>query len=241
MSPYELWDGYMRSYDFLTDIDGYARNLNDIALRANVERGSRVLDAGSGTGNLSILMKRAGARVSSCDFCFSAIQKHREKDPDADLQQLSLEESLPYPDGHFDAVCCASVLFALSQVGCKRAVKEFFRVTRPGGKVVITVPAKEAGLFPLVKMHIASKVRKLGVLHGVWAAAIAVPALLRVLYYNKKLRRMPDWSGFHAFKEDELKYLTRESGFQDIQCCRTYGNVFLLVAAEKPRKQKNAF
>lgn len=234
MSPYGIWDGYMRSYDFLTEVDGYKQNIKDIAQAAQVQQGMSVLDAGSGTGNLSLLLKSHGARIVSCDFCPSALGKHREKDPAATLVQASLEEPLPFENEQFDAVCCASVLFALSEQGCKQAVREFNRVLKPGGRLVVTVPAGEAKLMKLVRMHFTTKITRYGMLAGISRAIGSSAALGRVLYYNKKLKNLPDWHGFHAFTELELQSVVSQAGFEKIASGRTYGGVFFIVTAQKP-------
>ena len=46
----DLWNGYMRSYDYLSEIEAYRQNLRDVASRVRVATGTRILVAGSGTG-----------------------------------------------------------------------------------------------------------------------------------------------------------------------------------------------
>ena len=98
MQPRELWERYMGCYDYLTGVGSYLANLREIVAATALQPGSRVLDAGSGTGNLSLLLKELGAHVVSCDFSESALACHRKKDPQAELVQASLEERLPFRD-----------------------------------------------------------------------------------------------------------------------------------------------
>ena len=236
MSQAALWNGYMRGYDFLTKVDGYAENLRDIASALDVRPGEHVLDAGSGTGNLSIHLKARGAHVTSCDFSANALDAHRSKDPKALLIHASLEEPLPFPDGAFDAICCASVLFALSERGCRLALSEFRRTLKDGGRLVVTVPAKEASLLNLVRMHRASTTRRNGPVLGSFRFLTDLPALGRVLYYNRCLFRLPDWQGFHRFKEDELCRMVSAAGLEVRASRRTYGSCFTLIEAQKGLK-----
>ena len=231
MNSYSIWQGYMQSYDFLTKVDGYAQNMNDIATTANPFPGASILDAGSGTGNLSLLLKSKGAKVLSCDYSSVALARHKDKDPDATLMQASLEKPLSLPGQSFDTVCCASVLFALSQSGCDLALSEFHRVLRPEGRLVLTVPAQEAKLGKLVQMHLRTIAKAHGKVRGLPKFLADLPALTNVLYYNAKLKALPDWQGFHAFKEDELAGLVAKAGFERIERRRTYGGVFLMVSA----------
>lgn len=245
MSHFEIWEAYMRNYDFLTHVDSYTRNIQDVAaavafprlLREGAEGGvgsaMRILDAGSGTGNLSIALKEKGAQVVSCDFSPSALKKHLAKDQQANTLQASLEEPLPLADKEFDAVCCASVLFTLTERGCRLALREFSRVLKPGGQLVVTVPAPNQRNGNLIGLHFGGLMKKRGVLSGIARGLSHLPALARILYYNRKLGKLPDWQGFHRFSEAELRRCIAAAGFADLAVERTYGNRFLLVTAIK--------
>jgi ubiquinone/menaquinone biosynthesis C-methylase UbiE len=234
VNTYALWNGYMRSYDFLTKVNGYRENMLDIAAAAEVAPGMRVLDAGSGTGNLSILLKQFGAQVTACDYCESAIQAHRKKDSEAVIIKTSLEHPLEFRNESFERVCCASVLFALTKGGCEQTIREFFRVLKPGGRLVITVPSNEASLTRLMCMHWRTLRGRHGQLAALGVFIRDMPALSRVLYYNRLLRGLPDWAGFHRFTAEELESLVISAGFRTANVRRTYGGAFLLLAAAKP-------
>ena len=238
MPHLDLWDGYMRAYDFLTEVEGYNRSLQDIMAATGPRRGMRVLDAGSGTGNLSLALKAQGCEVVSCDFSANALAAHRAKDPEACLVQASLEEALPFTDGQFDAVCCASVLFALTRQGCRCAVREFHRVLRPGGRLVLTERAPDQRNHHLIGLHFRGLARRLGVLRGALRGLMDLPSMAKVLYYNRRLRSLPDWQGYHSFTEEELRELLGSAGFENAQTCRTYGGLFFLVKAHKPGAAK---
>jgi ubiquinone/menaquinone biosynthesis C-methylase UbiE len=233
MNPAQIWNGYMKSYDFLTQIDGYTQNILDVADAAEVKRGTRVLDAGSGTGNLSLLLKSRGAEVTACDFCSNALALHRAKDPSAKLVQASLEELLPFEVCEFDVVCCLSVLFALSRKGCNQALQEFRRVLVDGGRLVLTIPSSEARWNRLVGMHWKAVTRRHGWIGGFPRAMRDVPSLAKVLYYNKKLKELPDWQGWHRFTEEELIQLVIGAGFRNVIARRTYGGVFFMITASR--------
>ncbi len=232
-SQAELWNRYMTCYDFLTQIKGYDQNLQDLVQAIGPRLGQRVLDAGSGTGNLSIQAKKAGAVVTSLDYSESAIAIHRQKDPEARIHHASLENALPFEDMEFEAVCCASVLFALSPQGCRRALAEFHRVIRVGGRLIVTVPARSVRLRDLVRMHVRTVLERHGMVMGSLQFLRTLPALSRVLYYNRKLFYLPDWHGYHRFSETELTDLINQAGFEDLQVSRTYGGCFLMVKATR--------
>lgn len=233
MSTQQIWNGYMRSYDHLTEVDDYRRNLRDVMGQVRPRAGMAILDAGSGTGNLSIPLKAKGADVVAFDFSTSALRIHRAKDPDAKLVQGSLEEPLEFTSNAFDTVCCTSVLTALTRSGCELALREFHRVLKTGGKLVATVPAPEARVGNLVRMYWRSASGRYGRVRGALHLTLGLPSLVRILHYNRKISRLPDWQGFHMFKEKELGGLLVEAGFESIHIRRTYGGCFLLAVAMK--------
>ena len=115
--------------------------------KTGVARDAAVLDAGCGTGGM-ILRLRAqepGWRWSGIDFMPLACELARKRCPATgsgqaavDIREASIT-ALPFGDASFDAVVSADVICQV--VDADVAVKEFFRVLRPGGVVVINVPA----------------------------------------------------------------------------------------------------
>jgi SAM-dependent methyltransferase len=100
-----------------------------------------VLDAGCGTGGLILRLRAAHPewKYSGIDFMPLACELARERcGPDVDVRVASVTD-LPFADESFDAVVSADVICQV--VNPEVAVREFFRVLRPGGVVVINVPA----------------------------------------------------------------------------------------------------
>jgi SAM-dependent methyltransferase len=101
----------------------------------------RVLDAGSGITFFPyyLMESNPGLTVTCCDRDdyvgqvydkINSNQAHK-----VEFQRCDLS-SLPFPDGSFDSVYCISVL---EHTGNREAiVKEFRRVLRPGGQLIVT-------------------------------------------------------------------------------------------------------
>lgn len=98
-----------------------------------------ILDAGCGTGGLIRRLERmhSGWRWTGIDLEPLACEWARARCT-AKIIQGSLT-ALPFADGSFDAVVCADVLYHLDEDSA--ALRELCRVLRPGGWVVINVPA----------------------------------------------------------------------------------------------------
>lgn len=98
--------------------------------------GLRVLDAGCGSGRTMDMLAPMG-EVSGIDLDEGAIAAAGRRGH-ADVQVVAVEE-LPFADGTFDLITCLDVLEHTSDDVV--ALTELHRVLRPGGRIVITVPA----------------------------------------------------------------------------------------------------
>lgn len=100
---------------------------------------AEVLDAGCGTGGLIKTLNRSHPcwRFTGLDLMPMACGLARES-TQAEIVQGSVL-ALPYGDQSFDAVISADVICQVDDAAS--AVQEFARVLRPGGMVIINVPA----------------------------------------------------------------------------------------------------
>jgi len=109
---------------------------------ARVGPGSRALDVATGTGDLAVALRAAGAEVVGCDFSEEMLERARRKEPSARFEWADAL-ALPYDDDAFDAATVGFGARNFSDLG--RGLAEMARVVRPGGRVVvleITTPQK---------------------------------------------------------------------------------------------------
>jgi SAM-dependent methyltransferase len=93
------------------------------------------LDAACGTGRHTATLVAHGHRTIGVDSSPEMLERARHRVPEADLRQGDLT-ALPVPDGHVDVVVCALALAHLP--GLAPVFREFARVLRPGGHLVLT-------------------------------------------------------------------------------------------------------
>ncbi|ASW57827.1 class I SAM-dependent methyltransferase [Plantactinospora sp. KBS50] len=107
-------------------------------------RGTRLLDAGCGPGVVAALAAGRGARVTAVDAEPSMLALAARRVPGAGVLAALLPH-LPFPDGAFDV---AAGNFVINHVGRPVAtVAELRRVTRPGGRVALTIwPQPPSGM-----------------------------------------------------------------------------------------------
>ncbi|MFO7600877.1 MAG: class I SAM-dependent methyltransferase [Candidatus Desulfacyla sp.] len=99
-------------------------------------RGERILDAGCGTGVFTREIIEAGARVVGLELSFPMLARAREKlsgDPFTAVQGDM--NTLPFKDHSFDKSMSITAIEFIKDARC--AVEELFRVTRPGGLIVV--------------------------------------------------------------------------------------------------------
>jgi ubiquinone/menaquinone biosynthesis C-methylase UbiE len=94
-----------------------------------------VLDAACGTGRYSTFLAERGHEVTGVDQSGAMLDIARKKLPAADFREGDLT-ALPLPDDSVDAVVCALALVHVPDLSC--ALREFARVLRPGGRLVIS-------------------------------------------------------------------------------------------------------
>ena len=102
----------------------------------------RILDVCTGTGDMAIELCRfwkGKAHIDGLDFSRELINVGRKKVEDAKLRDLITfregnAEKLPYKDEQYEAI---TITFGLRNINDRlKALKEFYRVTKPGGRFV---------------------------------------------------------------------------------------------------------
>ena len=93
----------------------------------------RVLDVPTGTGILADRLRKMGFDISCCDinpsyFSISGLE----------IEIGDLNQSLPYPSESFDFITCVEGLEHLENPF--NALREFHRLLKPGGKVILSLP-----------------------------------------------------------------------------------------------------
>jgi SAM-dependent methyltransferase len=111
------------------------------ALGCSREGGARVLDAGCGTGGMLARLYERG-RPFGIDFHPDALRLARRRGP-FPLCRGSVTR-LPYRGGSFDAAVSLDVLYHRGVESDLDALREVRRCLRPGGMLVLNLPAYES-------------------------------------------------------------------------------------------------
>jgi ubiquinone/menaquinone biosynthesis C-methylase UbiE len=99
--------------------------------------GKRALDAGCGPGLYSEELLARGADLVALDGSAAMVELAQKRlGSQAHVLHADLSEPLPFADAEFDLIVCALVIHHLEDR--QACLREFFRVLRPGGHVVLS-------------------------------------------------------------------------------------------------------
>jgi SAM-dependent methyltransferase len=160
---FEDLKGRLKTTWMTGDYDLFARFMQKDAelffQRLGVKPGTRLLDVGCGSGQVTLIAARAGARATGCDIATNWLEKARTRAAGEGLEVTFEEgdaEALPYADGQFDAV--VSLVGAMFAPRPDRVAAELTRVCRQGGMIAMGnwTPAGFIGqMFQTIARHIA--------------------------------------------------------------------------------------
>ncbi len=142
----EWWDDPSQDYDGFV---GHGVNSeiekelwgNEISQLLGRGQNLKILDIGTGTGFLALLLAEMGYEITAVDWSMNMMQKAKEKAKAAQIPiqfEVQDAENLTFSDSSFDAVVSRHVLWTLADP--VRASEEWARVIKPGGMIITDIP-----------------------------------------------------------------------------------------------------
>ncbi|MET9935656.1 MULTISPECIES: demethylmenaquinone methyltransferase [unclassified Streptomyces] len=132
-----MFDDVAANYDLTNDVLSLGQDRRwrkEVAKAVDARPAQRILDLAAGTATSSQPFARAGAYVVPCDFSLGMLRVGKKNHPWMPFTAGD-GTKLPFRDDVFDAV---TISFGLRNIqDTERALRELYRVTKPGGRVVI--------------------------------------------------------------------------------------------------------
>jgi len=208
----EMFDGIAPSYDRLNHLMslGVDRRWRRRAVKEVVDGSAQqILDIACGTGDLTVDIAKAagaGSKVTGSDISegmMSFVMSKAAHEGVSERIRLKVADgcNLPWEDGSFDRVTCA---FGIRNFEDKsKGLKEFCRVIRPGGKMVIlelSVPSNKflLALYKLYFLHVMPWIG--GMISGDKAAYRYLPASVMAFPSPETFCGMISAAGFRTVR-----------------------------------------
>ena len=215
----EVFHSVANRYDLMNDLmsAGLHRIWKKFTIeQSGVREGNRVLDVAGGTADLSLqFAHRVGksGRVVLTDINNSMLTVGRDRMLDEGFLPEAVQcdgEKLPFPSDYFD---CVTVAFGLRNMTHKdAALKEMYRVLRPGGRLLVLEFSKVwKPLEPMYDVYSFKVLPFMGKLVAKDAESYQ--------YLAESIRMHPG--------QKELKLMMEEAGFERV----TYHNLAAGVVA----------
>jgi demethylmenaquinone methyltransferase / 2-methoxy-6-polyprenyl-1,4-benzoquinol methylase len=201
-----MFDDVAASYDKTNDLlsFGQARLWRRAVRKAiSPKAPDRILDIAAGTGTSSMALLADGVSVVAADFSNGMLDEGRKRYPKLEFVFADAMK-LPFKDQEFDVV---TMSFGLRNVENHNiALKEFFRVLKPGGRLVICEFSHVGGVFgPLYRLYLKHILPKLSALFSKSPDAYDYLAESIAAWPNQKALKLDiEKAGFSAVKFKNL-------------------------------------
>lgn len=226
-----FWDIRSFFYDEAVRFIPYHKLLCDVINKAGLRPGDYVLDAGCGTGILERLMaSHYKVKIEACDYSlgmFRQAKKRCKNLPNVNFSCINLDETLPYQDSTFNSIVCNNVIYALTNP--EFSIKEFFRVLKPNGKLILATPRPDFSGLRLMREHFRNLkgINKLSIILTFFFFLFGVlPFEIIILLREKR-------GIYHRFTKEALEKLLTSCGFKNIEIGYSYAGQNFLVSAVK--------
>ena len=216
----EVFDSVAGNYDLMNDLMSLGVHRlwkRDFSANSGIGPGHQVLDLAGGTGDIAALLSRkvgANGCVVLSDINEAMLSVGRRRLEDEGIvgnirYAIANAEQLPFESGEFDAV---TIAFGLRNVTDKdAALREMFRVLRPGGKALILE-------FSRVQPE------PLKAIYDVWSFG-ALPILGKLIagdedsyrYLAESIRKHPP--------QEELAQMMEDAGFDKVHFRNLTGGI----------------
>lgn len=132
-----MFDEVAPTYDKTNDLLSFGQSRlwrGVVAKAVDPKSGQSVLDMAAGTGSSTAAFARPGVRLVAGDFSEGMLAEGRKRHPEIEFVFADATK-LPFKAKEFDAT---TISFGLRNVvDVEAALSEMFRVTKPGGRIVI--------------------------------------------------------------------------------------------------------
>ena len=142
-----MFDDVAHAYDKTNDLLSFGQAKlwrKKVLEKVDPQSGEKILDIAAGTGTSSMALKLPGVEVVAADFSTGMLAEGKKRYPELEFVFADAMK-LPFKNNEFDVV---TMSFGLRNVQDRdKALGEFLRVLKPGGRLVICEFSHVPGLL----------------------------------------------------------------------------------------------
>ncbi|MFH1900607.1 MAG: class I SAM-dependent methyltransferase [Patescibacteria group bacterium] len=230
-----FWNKYFKVYDILNLVISYQELLSEIIKESEIKKDNLVLDAGGGTGNLSLLLEKEGAKVINLDFSKEALNIYKKKNKNAQIIFHDLTQKIPFPDNHFDKIVSNNTLYNIPREKRLDVMIELRRVLKPKGEIVIANIHKNFKPIKIYYDTIKENIKREGIFNTIKLILKMFIPTIKMFYYNFIIQKEHKFNKNNLFNFNEQKELLEKAGFKNISETKlVYVSQGILNSAIKP-------
>lgn len=218
----EFWWKKAGFFYFLARKSHFVRNVHEAFLKRvdelKLPKGVTVLDAGCGDGNVTFPLERRGYTVTAIDFGDAVLAEGEKARKRLGIKNITFEfgdlnNPLKYADEAFDLVTSLHVLMKVKN--CDFAIREFFRVLKPGGHCVLSITSSHETFSHWLWRYC----KRNGMVQGLWDVRWLIAWGIPYVLMTKKHERRDEWrwppeelgrrfaaAGFEVLLTEEVPY-----------------------------------
>lgn len=229
-----FWDWHaIISYNHKTKISPYRERIEDIIKTLEIKKNHLILDAGCGTGYLirAIKEKRSSVQIGAIDFSREMLNRAAKRCKNLEninFKEADLNELLPYSSNTFDAIVCDNVLYAVPRPDF--TLKEFFRVLKPKGRLVVVIPKPKIDGRTIIFHHfrnLKTPWQKIKAFFGM------IITYILIIPFEKSIDQKIKEGIYHVLTGDQVLILMSKIGFIEGEIGLTFADQNWIITAQR--------
>ena len=147
---------YDKKESFAYKIQQYVKKILIDLIEVDNENTNRILDAGCGNGDFSILLAQQfpSAKITGADYSKDMITMCEQAKKDSDLDNIEFKVAdllnTPFDDNEFDITVCVGTIHHIHKKDLDKVIKEIARITKK--TVILEIKNRNTPYHPIKKL-----------------------------------------------------------------------------------------
>lgn len=228
-----FWNKYHQLYyKFLQISLTYLNLYRDVYLELQPNINEKILDAGCGPGFFSKKLLDAGCEVYSLDISKTALEHLKKISSKSKIFEHDLSKKLPFENSFFDKIISINTLYTLSNEKIENVLKEFKRVLKAGGTLVIVDPEKSFSNMKIFFSDVFLYYKQYGIIKTLIFFLRKSPLYFGLLIFNIIIDIKAITKKYHFQTEESYKQFVKNSGYLLKNVHKVYAQQCIMISSK---------